>query len=330
MDDLYREGRFFRTEKQGRIISGVLVVGWHGIRKQENLHAGRLCDREFLSFTGIKRYFLARNRLQSGTPMTPTALTPSEHIPTLTDLELECPPLPQTLLEAILLMERPEPPEPEEVEAMLQHDPAAVARLLRVANSAYYGLRGRIGDVRHAIVVLGPPAVVGMVMSMGMLSMKSAFDARTAAPFLNLVRHCAATAYLARLLIQRAPRPGDWRPESAYTAGLLHDFAKLLLLYNKPDAALAAFQPGAGPRTPEEQEAVFGYSLEVITQALALHMKLPEPLFRALMDLYGEGRGDGVAATPGALLRVASLGATWLDYGFDEPLRREEEPLDAD
>ena len=27
---------------------------------------------------------------------------------------------------------------------------------------------------------------------------------------------------------------------------------------------------------------------------------------------------------------MASLGATWLDYGFDEPMRREEEPLDAD
>ncbi|SHK30577.1 HDOD domain-containing protein [Rhodothermus profundi] len=262
--------------------------------------------------------------------MTLTSLTPSEHIPTLTDLELECPPLPQTLLEAIQLMERPEPPEPDEVEAMLRHDPAAVVRLLRVANSAYYGLRGRIGDVRHAIVVLGPPAVVGMIMSMGMLSMKSAFDARTAAPFLNLVRHCAATAYLARLLIQQAPRRGDWRPESAYTVGLLHDFGKILLLYNKPDQALAAFQPGRGPRTPEEEEAVFGYSLQTITQALALHMKLPEPLFRALMDLYGEGRGDGVAATPGALLRVASLGATWLDYSFDEAIRREDEPLDAD
>ncbi len=256
--------------------------------------------------------------------------TPSEHIPTLTNLELECPPLPQTLLEAIQLMERPEPPDPEEVESMLQHDPAAVARLLRVANSAYYGLRGRIGEVHHAIIVLGPTAAVGMVMSMGMLSMKSAFDARTAVLFLNLVRHCAATAYLARLLIQKAPRSGDWRPASAYTAGLLHDFAKLLLLYNKPDAALAAFQPGAGPRTPEDEETVFGYSLQTITQALALHMKLPEPLFRALMDLYGEGHGDGVAAIPGALLRVASLGATWLDYGFDEPLRNKEEPLGAD
>ncbi|MDQ7039540.1 MAG: HDOD domain-containing protein [Rhodothermus sp.] len=262
--------------------------------------------------------------------MTSDFLNPSEHILTLTDLELECPPLPQTLLEAIQLMERPEPPDPDEVEAMLRHDPAAVARLLRVVNSAYYGLRGRVGDVRHAIVVLGPPAVVGMVMSMGVLSMKSAFDARTAAPFLNLVRHCVATAYLARLLIQQAPEAGDWRLESAYVAGLLHDFGKLLLLYNKPEVALAAFQLGAGLRTPEEEEVVFGYSLQTITQALALHMKLPEPLFRALMDLYGEGQGDGVAATPGALLRVASMGATWLDYGFDEPSRDEEAPLEAD
>ncbi len=262
--------------------------------------------------------------------MTSDFLNPSEHILTLTDLELECPPLPQTLLEAIQLMERPEPPDPGEVEAMLRHDPAAVVRLLRVVNSAYYGLRGRVGDVRHAIVVLGPPAVVGMVMSMGVLAMKSAFDARTAAPFLNLVRHCVATAYLARLLIQQAPAAGDWRLESAYVAGLLHDFGKLLLLYNRPEVALAAFQLGAGLRTPEEEEAVFGYSLQTITQALALHMKLPEPLFRALMDLYGEGQGDGVAATPGALLRVASMGATWLDYGFDEPSRDEETSLEAD
>lgn len=117
--------------------------------------------------------------------------------------------------------------------------------------------------------------------------------------------------------------------QNACTAGLLHDFGKILLLYNQPDVALAAFQPGAGPRPPVEEEAIFGYSLQVITQALALHMKLPEPLFRALMDLYREGQGER-AVTPGVLLRVASLAATWLRYGFDEPLRNADEPLSAD
>jgi len=126
--------------------------------------------------------------------MVPTSFNP----PKLSDLELECPPLPQTLLAAIQLMEQPEPPEPEAVEAMLHVDPAAVARVLRVVNSAYYGVRGQIGDVHHAIVILGPANVLGLIMGMGMLSLKRAFDARTAFPFLTLVRHSVATAYLAR------------------------------------------------------------------------------------------------------------------------------------
>jgi len=258
--------------------------------------------------------------------MVPTSFNP----PKLSDLELECPPLPQTLLAAIQLMEQPEPPEPEAVEAMLHVDPAAVARVLRVVNSAYYGVRGQIGDVHHAIVILGPANVLGLIMGMGMLSLKSAFDARTAFPFLTLVRHSVATAYLARWIIQQAPKPGEWRAASAYTAGLLHDFAKLLLLYNKPEQVLAVFSTKNPPGTPEAEVAAFGYTLQTITQALALYLKLPEPLFSALMDLYEEGMGDGKASTPGVLLRVASQGATWLGYDFDEPQRKPDDSLSSD
>src|SRR5690554_2241992 len=106
------------------------------------------------------------------------------------------PPMPETLLRAIELMIGADVPEVEDVVAMLEHDPAVVARVLKIANSAYYAQRAEISSVRRAVVVLGPGAVVGLAMSMGMAEMKDAFDQGIMAPFMDIVRHSVATGYI--------------------------------------------------------------------------------------------------------------------------------------
>lgn len=155
----------------------------------------------------------------------------------LSTLDLRCPPLPQTLIEALELIDRPEKIEIGPVTEMVQRDPIVVARLLHTVNSAYYGLRHRIGSADRAVVMLGPVAVAGIVLGMHMLKLRSAVEGPPGACFERLIRHSLATAFLARHLMAgtslESRRKHDPSPiGAAFTAGLLHDFGKIILIFN--------------------------------------------------------------------------------------------------
>ncbi len=152
-------------------------------------------------------------------------------------LELRCPPLPQTLFDALHLIERPERMEIGPVTEMVQRDPIVVARLLHTVNSAYYGLRHTIGSADRAVVMLGPVAVAGIVLGMHMLKLQSIVESPAGACFQRLIRHSIATAFLARHILEGTPRDTDRRANASkiglgFTAGLLHDFGKIILVYN--------------------------------------------------------------------------------------------------
>lgn len=205
------------------------------------------------------------------------------------ELDLSCPPLPQTLLRAIELSNAPKGPMMEEVIDLVKSDPAVAARLLQVVNSAYFGQRGRITTIDRACMVLGTAAIMGLVMSMSLQEVRSTLDSRTAPPFLHLVRHSIATAYFAQRALDEAPAPPDnydVRQEaigSAYTAGLIHDFGKLMLLYNFPKEASEYYGVRAKEKQAREagrvdEEELFGYDHVETGVYLTKEHNMPEAL----------------------------------------------------
>jgi len=111
----------------------------------------------------------------------------------------------------------------------IAHDQGLTARVLRVANSSFYGLQSRVGTINEAVVVLGFRAVRSMVLAVGMsgafrIDQCPGFDARA------YLRHCAAVGLLARGL---AGGVGQ-NPELAFTGGILHDIGQLVLAANFP------------------------------------------------------------------------------------------------
>lgn len=168
----------------------------------------------------------------------------------LGSLELRCPPLPQTLREALDLIDRPEKMEVGPVTEMVQRDPVVVARLLHMVNSAYYGLRHTISSADRAVVMLGPVAVAGIVVGMHMLKLRSVLEGPANACFHRLIHHSIATAFLTRHLLEGTPRDqGSRRPSARigvpFTSGLLHDFGKIILIYNFPENALNLYDSRA-------------------------------------------------------------------------------------
>jgi putative nucleotidyltransferase with HDIG domain len=145
-----------------------------------------------------------------------------QHIQTL-------PALPQAALQALAAL-RDENTTPEHCAEQLGRDLALAARTLKLANSAFYGLAGRVSGLRDAVSMLGRrtlcSAVTALIVSEQLQAQRcEGFD------FADFWRHAAGTAIAARS-IARTLRLDE---ETAFTAGLLHDIAHLAMAAHFPE-----------------------------------------------------------------------------------------------
>lgn len=115
---------------------------------------------------------------------------------------------------------------------IVSHDPALVTRILKVVNSAFYGLPGQIGSVERAIVLLGLNAVknIAVAASLGQLfrgvKLCEGFAAR------DLWTHCIGVAVTARELARQMKLS---IADEAFLAGLIHDVGILVELHVSPE-----------------------------------------------------------------------------------------------
>ncbi len=238
-------------------------------------------------------------------------LTPNS--PASSDFRL--PPLPQTLLRATELMRTPGSPEVDTVVNLVEYDPSVVARILKITNSAYYGQRAEISSVRRAVVILAPGTVVGLVMSMGMAEMKDAFDDRTMSPFLDIVRHSVATGYIAEEMTSTDSSADDDSPSEAFTAGLLHDIGKLILLYNHPGSGAELYRTTMPEELLlEEEERLFDTTHVRIGAAVAETLRLPE----ALKDVIRSHHATNGSASSPLVQRIQIANRIAHALGFPE------------
>ncbi|HLJ37733.1 MAG TPA: HDOD domain-containing protein, partial [Steroidobacteraceae bacterium] len=104
----------------------------------------------------------------------------------------------------------------QQLRELLRVDPALAARVLKVANSAFYGSR-TITSIDRSLTVLGAVAVAGIAM-VARFDATSVPAGRASQALLHLRRHSLLTAVAAKRL---AARSGDpvWDPESAFVLG---------------------------------------------------------------------------------------------------------------
>ncbi|MFK7848677.1 MAG: HDOD domain-containing protein [Rhodothermales bacterium] len=185
------------------------------------------------------------------------------------NLNIDLPVLPHTFLLAMGLSRQADHITIEEVVEVIENDPGAVARVLRVVNSAYYGLRNEVTSLHRAVVGLGPQAVLGLVMSVSLEDMKKHLHVTTSDVFNKLIRHNVAVGYLARQMASMTCLARDTVDNEngflseAFTLGLLHDFGKIVLFYNFPEEAVSFYERGWDIDTDaqiilKEEKEIFG------------------------------------------------------------------------
>lgn len=108
---------------------------------------------------------------------------------------------------------------------LIETDPAITAKILRIVNSAAYGLPRKIASVKHAIVLLGFAAIRSLAMDVVLYDQLINQRGRHAFNRVHFWQHCLTVATLCRSLAKKLDYPD---PEEAYIAGLLHDIGKII------------------------------------------------------------------------------------------------------
>jgi putative nucleotidyltransferase with HDIG domain len=163
----------------------------------------------------------------------------------------------------------------------IECDQGLVVRILRMANSPFFGLPAKVKNIKEAVVVLGF-ANLRMVVISAML---------TAQKFPNLVndprvhaifRHGLAVAIAASVIA----RNNRLDANLLFLAGILHDIGALALMSSYPElyAEVEQYRIANDLLPYEAEQKVFGFDHSTVGAALCRHWNLPEAISQALED----------------------------------------------
>jgi|GEM_PF-698657 len=118
--------------------------------------------------------------------------------------------------------------------AVIAQDQALALRVLKLANSPYYGFSRRISTVRDAVVILGDKALRNMVLILAMKGMHNHFGNTERL----LWEESAAYAMAARFIAENVP---GVHPEEAFMAGLMSNVGEVVSNNDDPQRFLMVF-----------------------------------------------------------------------------------------
>jgi putative nucleotidyltransferase with HDIG domain len=162
-----------------------------------------------------------------------------------------------------------------DVASALQTDPSLCARLLHLANSPYFGLSGKVGNVERAVVALGASTVRTLAVS----TAAGMFGEKGEAMPAGFWHHSVAVAAGASIAARFAHVP----PGEALCAGLMHDLGAALLFRLDHDGVVARNQQALEPRAFIAAEAAAYSGDHAMIGAFALDAwKLPADVVAAI------------------------------------------------
>ena len=113
-----------------------------------------------------------------------------------------------------------------QIEEILRHDAGLTANVLRLANSAYFGIPSKVGSIRQAVILLGLKRLIQMVIAACVSAIMDKSVPGYDLPPGELWRHSIAASVAAEGLVKVLRVEAA---EEIFTAALLHDVGKLVL-----------------------------------------------------------------------------------------------------
>ena len=194
----------------------------------------------------------------------------------------ELPPLPQSLQKLIEIV-HDEVESAEELESLILYDQALTAKVLRIANSTYYGCRGKVKNVSRAIVLVGldqAKAICLCALFLNLFSNMLSID-----PLLReqLWKHAFATS---RIAVEISKKRRWLDREDAAVLGLIHDVGYLAMATYFPEHLNSILELASSRKCPAWcVEMQVGLAHTQLGKYLAARWAFPET-FQAVIEYH--------------------------------------------
>lgn len=233
------------------------------------------------------------------------------------------PSMPQVIFKAQEIIENPEAGV-QELSKIIETDQAVVTKMLKLANSAYYGLSGKVSTVKKAITLLGIQTLKELLITVGYAKLLDQKLDGYGYSSGDLWRHAIAVG-LGSKIIAAKRRIGD--AGEAYMAGLIHDAGKLILdpyiMERRQD--FTRIMEEESQTFLNAERIVLGFDHADIAFQVCRKWRVPDTISRAVQYHHAPSQSDGdrlsyIVHMADCIAKSAGLG-----YGRDDHLYVPEE-----
>jgi putative nucleotidyltransferase with HDIG domain len=167
-----------------------------------------------------------------------------------------------------------------QIEQILRYEPGLTANILKLTNSAYFGLPSKIGSIRQAILLIGWKKLVQIVLA----SCVSAIIDKPVQGYElsagDLWRHCVAVSVASEILVKELKLTVS---EEVFTAALLHDVGKMVLgKYVKDDIAVIDGEEMQDLPFEQVERGMFGIDHAEIGANILMRWSFPPAMISAV------------------------------------------------
>jgi putative nucleotidyltransferase with HDIG domain len=235
----------------------------------------------------------------------------------------DIPTLPGSVLRVMQMIEDPFCSS-SDLAKVIQADPAMAAKVLKLANSSYYGFRQKISNIPQAVTLLGFATLKNTLLAAAVFDMfrmsGTGFDLPA------LWTHSVTTATAAKLLAKRTRYP---QSEKAFTAALMHDMGKIILARFVPQALTEIVDTIQSEHLAmyDAEKKIMGLSHPALGAWVLGRWGLPAPIVEAVEFHHHPTRAQTAFDLAG-IVYLANILAHRSEIGFSgDGMEREMDPL---
>lgn len=220
------------------------------------------------------------------------------------------PSMPQVVLRFLEIMQDPEFDYSDLVK-VLSADPGTVSELLRLANSALFGVRNKVVSTHQALTLLGPKRTRSLLLGrylVDSMSSKSVSGLDMSYFWRRSLTSSLVASNLAQKVIRRCR-------DEAFIGGLLSDIGVPILAESMPDKyskIAGCFRPHGGTVTADDEMNAVGVTHAQVSAMVMSYWTLPGSVVDAVNLHQSDTPGEGNAATVARILYASDRIATML------------------
>lgn len=215
----------------------------------------------------------------------------------------------------------------DDIVRVVSQDPSFTVRLLRVANSPFYGFSSAIETVARAVTLIGANQVRNLALSTSVAKTFAGLPNELVSMD-NFWHHSLYCALAARILARRAG--GRMDPEAMFTAGMLHDIGELVIFNRLPEQAKEALELvlDSGDEMPVHlaERQVMGMDHAQVGGELARQWNLP-PLLCDCIEFHHDIGSARHCPRETAIVHIANVIALMAEVDTLDPA--DVEPVDS-